>query len=108
MKTLLASLLLFPAIYFAQTTPELRPKLKIDSITIPKLDTKMLNGSLRYNPLQKQDSLQYSILSKKPSDSLYLSLVKKESNQEMIKILNSADKKRQVAKIQTPLEKVKK
>jgi len=81
------------ALFFSQTTK--RPLIiKTDSTSVDKLSFKSLQDST----LVKRDL----ILVKKPSDSLYLSLVKKTTDTEMIEILNSDKSKNLLVKAENP------
>lgn len=93
MKLLVLLTTFSSALFFSQVTK--RPLIiKTDSTSVEKLSFKNLQDSTS----MKKDL----ILIKKPSDSLYLSLVKKKTDAEMIEILNADKSKNLIVKIEDP------
>ncbi|WP_312077427.1 hypothetical protein [Chryseobacterium sp.] len=104
MKFALLFTLSASSLYFAQ---EKREKIfipKSDSTLIFKKDAK----PALQDSLTTQDSIKYSMLVKKPADSLYLSLVKKTPDANMIKILNSGKREKLIVKLEKPEQEIKK
>lgn len=104
MKIAVLFTLLASSLYFAQE--------KREKIFIPKQDSILIFKQGK-NPFPKDsiianDSMKYSMLVKKPEDSLYLSLVKKTPDATMIKILNSGKREKLIVKLEEPKLETKK
>ncbi|KQS92260.1 hypothetical protein [Chryseobacterium sp. Leaf394] len=93
MKLLVLLTTFSSALFFSQST-RTPLNIKSDSISLDKLYFTKPHDSI----LVKKDLL----LVKKPSDSLYLSLVKKKTDAEMIEILNAGKTKDLIVKIEDP------